>query len=83
MGLLIEKSARLASIASALYQEQDLSAVRRGQAADATVRNVRARKCAEIAATGIEPVDIAEALWGLSQDNGRQGLGRAPAKATL
>lgn len=72
----------MAGIADALYQEQDLSAVGRNQAADATARNARARKCAEIAAAGIEPVGIAEALWGLSQDNGRQGLGRAPAEAT-
>ncbi len=80
---LIEKSARFAELADALYQEQGLSAVAQGQASDAVTRNVRARELAEIVAAEIEDVDIAEALSGLNQDQlVIQASARALADAT-
>ncbi len=80
---LIEKSARFAELADALYQEQGLSAVSQGQASDAVTRNVRARELAEIVAAEIEDVDIAEALSGLNQDQlVIQASARALADAT-
>ncbi len=65
---IIEKADRFAAIADQLYQEQGLSAVAQGQAADAVDRNRQARDLAEIVAAEIEEVDIAEALSGLNQD---------------
>ncbi len=65
---LIEKSNTFAAIADVLYQEQGLSAVAQGRAADAVERNVRTRERAELVAADIENVDIAEALSGLNQD---------------
>ena len=80
---LIEKSGRLAAIADSLIQEQGLSAVAQGQAADAATRNVRARELAEIVAAEIEDVDIAEALSGLNQDQlAIEAAARALGQAT-
>lgn len=80
---LLEISARFAELADALYQEQGLSAVAQGQASDALTRNVRARELAQIVATQIEDVDIAEALAALNQDQlAIQASARALADAS-
>lgn len=65
---LVDKVQRFAAIADGLYREQGLSAVAQGQANDAVQRNARARDLAEIVASEIENVDIAEALSRLNQD---------------
>lgn len=80
---LLEKSARFAALADALYEEQGLSAVAQGQASDAVTRNVKARELAQIVATQIEDVDIAEALSALNQDQlAIQASARALADAS-
>ncbi len=80
---LLEKSARFAELADALYQEQGLSAVAQGQASDAVTRNVRARELSEIVAAEIEDVDIAAALSALNQDQlAIQASARALADAS-
>jgi len=65
---ILQRTANLSAIVDRLYQEQGMSAVAQGQASDAVTRNRDARELAEIVASEIEDVDIAEALSGLNQD---------------
>ncbi|MEM8770921.1 MAG: flagellin [Pseudomonadota bacterium] len=80
---LVDAASRLGAISDALIQEQGLSALAQGQAADAVERNARARDLAEIVAADIEDVDIAEALSLLNQDQlAIQASAQALAQAT-
>lgn len=80
---LIDKVARLDAIAADLTVELGLNGVAQSQAHDAKTRNVQRRDLAEIVASEIEDIDIAEAVARLNQDQlAVEAAGRALAQAT-
>lgn len=80
---LIDAAARLGAVADDLVQEQGLLAASQGQADDAVDRNQRRRDLAEIVASEIESVDIAEVVSRLNQDQiALQASARALAQAS-
>ncbi len=65
---LIQKIADLDQISAGLYQELGLNGLAQGQTEDARVRNGQRRDLAEIVASEIEDVDLAEVVARLNQD---------------
>lgn len=63
-----QRIADLDAISSGLYQELGLNGLAQGQTEDARARNVARRDLAEIVASEIEDVDLAEVVTRLNQD---------------
>lgn len=65
---LTQEIADLDQISARLYEELGLNGLAQGQTEDARVRNVQRRDLAEIVASEIEDVDLAEVVARLNQD---------------
>jgi flagellar hook-associated protein 3 FlgL len=80
---LIQKVAALDAIAANLNSELGLNGVAQSQTEDARVRNTQRRDLAEIVASEIEDIDVAEAIVRLNQDQlAVEAAGRALAQAS-
>ncbi|MEX0645321.1 MAG: flagellin [Parvularculaceae bacterium] len=80
---LLQKVARLDAISADFTIELGLNGIAQSQAHDAKTRNVQRRDLAEIVASEIEDVDIAEAIARLNQDQlAVEAAGRALVQAT-
>lgn len=78
-----QKIAELDAISDGLYSELGLNGLAQGQTEDARVRNTQRRDLAEIVASQLEDVDLAEVVARLNQDRiAIEAAGQALSKAS-